>query len=217
MAVLPLLHKLRKKIHKTIALAQDILVMKMYEDFPKAVIHGGTAIWRCYGSNRFSEDVDVYLQPRDKNKKILEEFFNKLKSLGFSIRKFKLTNNTLFSKLSYENVEIRFEASFKNIKSIAKPFELTDGTFMNVLTLSAEDLILEKILAYKKRKKVRDIYDIAFLLKFVQDRNKIEKNLKEFIKTFQKPLDEKELSALIISGAVPNIEAMLEEITSWAK
>jgi predicted nucleotidyltransferase component of viral defense system len=88
---------------------------------------------------------------------------------------------------------------------------------MNVLTLSAEDLILEKILAYKKRRKVRDIYDIAFLLKFVQDRNKIEKNLKEFIKTFQKPLDEKELSALIISGAVPNIEAMLEEITSWAK
>ena len=75
MVVLPLHHKLKKKIHKTIALAQDILVMKMYEKFPNAIIHGETAIWRCYGSNRFSEDVDVYLQPKDKNKKILEDFF----------------------------------------------------------------------------------------------------------------------------------------------
>jgi predicted nucleotidyltransferase component of viral defense system len=56
--------------------------MKMYEKFPNAVIHGRTAIWRCYGSNRFSEDVDVYLQLKDKNKKILEDFFDNLKVLG---------------------------------------------------------------------------------------------------------------------------------------
>jgi predicted nucleotidyltransferase component of viral defense system len=217
MVVLPLHHKLKKKIHRTIALAQDILIMKMYEKFPNAVIHGGTAIWRCYGSNRFSEDVDVYLQPRDKNKKILEDFFDNLKALGFLMRKFKLTNNTLFSKLSYENVEIRFEAAFKDIKCIVKPFELTDGTFMNVLTLSAEDLILEKILAYRKRKKVRDVYDINFLLKFVNNREKIEKKLKEFLKTFEKPVDEKELSALIISGVAPSTKTILEEITSWVR
>jgi predicted nucleotidyltransferase component of viral defense system len=217
MVVLPLHHKLKKKIHRTIALAQDILIMKMYEKFPNAVIHGGTAIWRCYGSNRFSEDVDVYLQPRDKNKKILEDLFDNLKALGFLIRKFKLTNNTLFSKLSYENVEIRFEATFKDIKSIVKPFELTDGTFMNVLTLSAEDLILEKILAYRKRKKVRDVYDINFLLKFVNNRKKIEKKLKEFLKTFEKPVDEKELSALIISGVAPSTKTILEEIASWVR
>jgi predicted nucleotidyltransferase component of viral defense system len=217
MAVLPLHHKLKKKVHRTIALAQDILIIKMYEKFPNAVIHGGTAIWRCYGSNRFSEDVDVYLQPRDKNRKKLEDFFDNLRSLGFLIKKFKLTNNTLFSKLSYENVEIRFEAAFKDIKSIVKSFELTDGTFMNVLTLSAEDLILEKILAYKKRKKIRDIYDINFLLKFVSNRKKIEKDLKEFLKTFEKPVDEKELSALIISGVAPSTKTILEGIAAWVR
>jgi predicted nucleotidyltransferase component of viral defense system len=217
MVVLPLHHKLKKKIHRTIALAQDILIMKMYEKFPNAVIHGGTAIWRCYGSNRFSEDVDVYLQPKDKNKKTLEDFFDNLKALGFLIGKFKLTNNTLFSKLSYENVEIRFEAAFKDIKPIVKPFELTDGTFMNVLTLSAEDLILEKIFAYRKRKKVRDVYDISFLLKFVNNRKKIEKKLKEFLETFEKPVDEKELSALIISGVAPSTKTILEEIASWVR
>jgi predicted nucleotidyltransferase component of viral defense system len=217
MAVLPLHHKLKKKVHRTIALAQDILIIKMYEKFPNAVIHGGTAIWRCYGNNRFSEDVDVYLQPRDKNRKKLEDFFDNLRSLGFLIKKFKLTNNTLFSKLSYENVEIRFEAAFKDIKSIVKSFELTDGTFMNVLTLSAEDLILEKILAYKKRKKIRDIYDINFLLKFVSNRKKIEKDLKEFLKTFEKPVDEKELSALIISGVAPSTKTILEGIAAWVR
>jgi len=88
---------------------------------------------------------------------------------------------------------------------------------MNVLTLSAEDLILEKILAYRKRKKVRDVYDINFLLKFVNNREKIEKKLKEFLKTFEKPVDEKELSALIISGVAPSTKTILEEIASWVR
>jgi predicted nucleotidyltransferase component of viral defense system len=217
MVTIPLYHKLKKKIHKTIALAQDILIIKMYEKFTNAVIHGGTAIWRCYGSNRFSEDVDVYLPLKDKNKKTLEDFFDSLKSLGFATKKFKLTNNTLFSKLLYENVEVRFEASFKNIRSVVKPFELIDGNFINVLTISAEDLIIEKINAYKKRKKVRDVYDINFLLKFVENREKILKKLKEFIKNFEKPVDEKELSTIIISGVVPDTKTILEGIIEWVK
>jgi predicted nucleotidyltransferase component of viral defense system len=61
MVTLPIDKKLKKKIHKTVALAQDILVLELYDKFPSAVIHGGTAIWRCYGSNRFSEEIDVYL------------------------------------------------------------------------------------------------------------------------------------------------------------
>ena len=57
-----------KKIHKTIALAQDIIVLETYEKFPSTVIHGDRAIWRCYGSNRFSEDIDVYFPLSLKNK-----------------------------------------------------------------------------------------------------------------------------------------------------
>jgi predicted nucleotidyltransferase component of viral defense system len=140
-----------------------------------------------------------------------------LKSLGFIIKKFKLTNNKLFSKLLYENVEVRFEASFKNIRSVVKTFELVDGNFINVLTLSAEDLIIEKINAYKKRKKVRDFYDINFLLKFVENREKILKKLKEFIKNFEKPVDEKELPTIIISGVVPDTKTILEGIRAWVK
>jgi hypothetical protein len=55
LVILPLVKKLKKKIHRAIALAQDIIVLEIYEKSPSAVIHGGTAIWRCYGSNRFQK------------------------------------------------------------------------------------------------------------------------------------------------------------------
>jgi predicted nucleotidyltransferase component of viral defense system len=214
---IPLYQKLRKKSHKDIALAQDILIIELYKKFPDAVIHGGTAIWRCYGSNRFSEDVDVYLPKKYKNKETLEDFFEQLKASGLELIKFKLTNTTLFSKLIYGEVEIRLEAVFKEVKSVLKSFELTDGNSINVLTLSAEDFILEKILAYKKRKMVRDLYDIYFLLSFVSDKEKINKKLKDFIENIEKPLDEKNLPVLIISGVSPKVDEMIKVIKAWVK
>jgi predicted nucleotidyltransferase component of viral defense system len=214
---IPLYQKLRKKNHKDIALAQDILIIELYKKFPDAVIHGGTAIWRCYGSNRFSEDVDIYLPKKYKNKETLEDFFEQLKASGLELIKFKLTNTTLFSKLIYGEAEIRLEAVFKEVESVLKSFELTDGNSMNVLTLSAEDFILEKILAYKKRKMVRDLYDIYFLLSFVSDKEKINKKLKDFIENIEKPLDEKNLPALIISGVSPKVDEMIKVIKAWVK
>jgi len=40
--------------------------------FLMAVLHEGTVIWRCFKSNRFSEDLDFYLEKkrRGKNKKV---------------------------------------------------------------------------------------------------------------------------------------------------
>jgi len=214
---IPLYQKLKKKSHKEIALAQDILVIELYKKFPDAVIYGGTAIWRCYGSNRFSEDVDVYLPKKYKNKEILEEFFEQLKGSGLKLTKFKLTKDALFSELNYGEAEIRLEAVFKEVESFLKSFELTDGNSINVLTLSAEDFILEKILAYKKRKMVRDLYDIYFLLNFVSDREKINNKLKDFAESIEKPLDEKNLPALIISGVSPKVDEMIKVVKAWVK
>ncbi len=98
-------------------MAQDILVMQIYEDFPTAVIHDGTAIWRCYGSNRFSEDVDIYLPSNIKNTDI-KNFLDNLKKKNFIIEKFKKTNTSAFAKFSYSDVIIRCEIIFKNIKNL---------------------------------------------------------------------------------------------------
>ena len=87
MAQIPLALRLRKQVHRNVAVAQDIIVKELYGVFERAVLHGGTAIWRCYGGNRFSEDVDFYLQ-RDLKK--LDVFFRKLEENGFVINKRKI-------------------------------------------------------------------------------------------------------------------------------
>ena len=57
-----MIDKLKKKMHKDIALLQDIFIDILYEIFPDCVLHGGTAVWRCYNGTRFSEDIDVYIK-----------------------------------------------------------------------------------------------------------------------------------------------------------
>jgi predicted nucleotidyltransferase component of viral defense system len=189
----------------------------LYDKFPYAIIHGGTAIWRCYGSNRFSEDIDVYLLPTLKTVNF-QEFLESLKRKGLIVQKFKKTNNSVFVKFSYSEAIVRFEAVFKNVKNfVTKQFEMSDGTFILVKTLKPEEIIKEKVLAYLKRRKVRDLYDIFFLLRFVEKKEEIVKVLNQLIKNFQKPIDEKELKVLIISGSIPSVEEMIKEVSKWVK
>jgi predicted nucleotidyltransferase component of viral defense system len=217
MVILPLEKKLRKARDKTIALAQDILVMEIYNHFPKAIVHGGTAVWRCYGSNRFSEDVDLYF-PLEAKKANMKVFLDSLEAKGFVVEKFKKTNNSIFAKFSYSGVIVSCEAVFKNVKNfVVKPFEMIDGSSILVNTLLPEQIIEEKVHAYLKREKIRDLYDIFFLLKFVENKDLVKDALKLLIKKFKPPKDEKELKALIISGSVPTVKFMLEELRKWAK
>jgi predicted nucleotidyltransferase component of viral defense system len=217
MVILPLNKKLKKKMHKLIALAQDILVIELYDKFPSAIIHGDTAIWRCYGSNRFSEDIDFYF-PLALKKENFDKFLNDLKEKGFLIKKFKRTNNSIFAKFSYLNAIVSLEIVFKNIKKfLTKPFEMSDGTSILVNTLTPEDIIKEKVSAYLERKKVRDLYDIFFLLKFVEKKEDVKEILTKLVKNFEKPLDEKELKVLIISGSVPSVENMIKEVRKWVR
>ncbi len=115
MPILPLSSKLKKRVHRSIALAQDLLTIEVYRQFPRAVMHGGTAIWRCYNSNRFSEDVDFYL-PSNTGTATLQDLRQGLSSKNLAAEKFKKTNGTLFAKLSYTGTTVRLEAIFKDIK-----------------------------------------------------------------------------------------------------
>jgi predicted nucleotidyltransferase component of viral defense system len=217
MVILPISKKLKKRVHRLIALAQDILVIELYDKFPSTIIHGGTAKWRCYGSNRFSEDVDVYF-PLTLKKENFKRFLDDLKSKGFSVEKFKKTNNSIFAKFSYLDVIVSLEAVFKNIKNfLVRPFEMSDGSSILVNTLTPEDIIKEKVSVYLERRKIRDLYDIFFLLKFVEKRENIKGVLTKLISNFKKPLDEKELKVLIISGSAPSVENMLREVSKWVK
>ena len=213
--MIPIHLKLKRKAHKDVAYVQDLIVEEMYNYFPHAVIHGGTAIWRCYNGNRFSEDIDVYIE-KDNDK--LENFFKSLEKKGFQIIKKRIKSNSLYSNLRFNGIAVQFEALFKKIKNfVIKEYENTDGIFINVYTLSPEDLINEKAETYLKRKKIRDLYDLFFLLNYVSDKEKVTLSLRKLIKNFSKPDDEENLKAIIIIGAIPSSKDIIDYITRWVK
>ncbi len=209
MPQIPLILKLKKQAHKNIAAAQDMIIKELYAVFDKAVLHGGTSIWRCYGGNRFSEDIDVYI-PNDQE--MIDLLFENLKKEGFVVHKKKVTQKSLYSSMELNRTIVRFEALFKKPipKGMIKEYETANGNITAVYTLAPEELIKEKIQAYINRLRIRDLYDIFFLLRYVGDNGEILKDLRELILQFKKPIDEKGLRVLIVEGLVPDTESMLD-------
>ena len=92
---LPIIYKLKRESQKELAELQDEAIEVVYSLLQNAVIHGGTAIWRCYGGKRFSEDIDLYADYKEDFKVLLE---NELKKRGLILFKFRQTESTLFSQ-----------------------------------------------------------------------------------------------------------------------
>jgi len=210
-----LFNKLKKQQHKDIALLQDELVELVYSIFPDIVFHGGTSIWRCFQGNRFSEDIDLYYYETP-------DFENKLKQAildnNLNLLKFKKTENVIFSKIANSKVEVRLEIRLlerKNIifkNKIINQYEKAEGSSITIFSLTPDDLIIEKALAYKNRKLIRDIYDVYFLMSKVNLSTDQVNKLKEIIDLWQKPEDEKNLKTIVYVGAVPSFDQLLLQI-----
>ncbi|MBI4980134.1 nucleotidyl transferase AbiEii/AbiGii toxin family protein [Candidatus Woesearchaeota archaeon] len=205
MEQIPLQIRLKREVHRKIASAQDLIVKEVYSVFNKAVLHGGTAIWRCYSGKRFSEDLDFYL-PKDKEK--IEQLFENLKKGGFEIKKKKISDRSIYSELELARTSVRLEATFQDIPGVICDYEQSDGNFISIYSLTPEAFLAEKINTYLKRFKVRDLWDIFFLLKSVKDLKQI-KEMAAFIKNYKQPVDEENLKAILLEGIVPSAQEML--------
>lgn len=210
--MIPLILKLKKSSQKEIAKAQDLIVEEIYKVFDKAIIHGGTTIWRCYNGNRFSEDIDAYI-PKEISK--IDTLFESLGKKGFRILKKKVGKNSIYSNLELNRTIVRFEAIFKTINGVLKEYQTSEGNLITVYTLTPEELIKEKVNAYIKRFKIRDLYDIFFLLRYVKNKDSIKKELNLLISNFKQPADKKELKVLIIEGLTPDVDKMLQYIKTF--
>ncbi|MFH1257038.1 MAG: nucleotidyl transferase AbiEii/AbiGii toxin family protein [Candidatus Diapherotrites archaeon] len=207
---IPLSKRLRKRLHRELALLQDEVADIVYGISQGAVLHGGTAIWRCYQGNRFSEDLDFCLKA---GKNFRQEFSRKAVSSGLELRKFRQTANTIFSAVSNGAAEVRLEIALRTVKNpVVKPYEKADGSHMDVFTLSPECLLLEKIAAYCNRKLARDFYDIYFLNTKITERNAVKKEIRALLAKGIKPVDEKNLRTLIYSGAIPSYGQMVNAL-----
>ncbi len=211
---IPLHLKIRRRFHREIAWAQDVIVEVLYSVFPRAVLHGGTAIWRCYGGNRFSEDLDVYLEKRIEK---VNQLFDEIKRRGFEIQKRRVKESSLFSTLQLGGARVRLEGLFKRVGGVLREYETCEGNLLTVYALSPEKLLEEKVEAYLARYKVRDLYDAFFLLRLVEKSKNTVSAVSKMIKGFRTPVDEKELKTVVLYGAVPSAREMFEYMKRWVK
>ena len=162
MVNIPLQAKLKREIHRKIAYAQDLVVREVYSVFDKAVLHGGTAIWRCYKGKRFSEDLDFYFS-NDKRK--MGVLFENLKKAGFEIKKKKISENSIYSELELDRLSVRLEATFQKVSGVICDYEMSDGNILSIYSLTPEVFLIEKSNTYLKRFKVRDLWDVLLTSK----------------------------------------------------
>jgi predicted nucleotidyltransferase component of viral defense system len=208
MEKIPLQVRLKREVHRKIASAQDLIIKEVYSSFNKAVLHGGTAIWRCYSGKRFSEDLDFYF-PKDKER--IERLFESLKRRGFEIKKKKISGNSIYSELELDRTSVRLEATFQNIPGIICDYEMSDGNFISIYSLTPEVFLAEKINTYLKRFKVRDLWDVFFLLKSVEHLKNI-KEIESLVNNYKKPVDEENLKTILLEGIVPSAKEMIDYI-----
>lgn len=178
------------------------------------VLHGGTAVWRCYGGNRFSNDIDVYLVSKEHMGKIRAGIGEAAEAYGISVEKVKDTGHLVFIGLAVSTMYLKIEINYweKGIRPIAGRFEKVNGNYMEVRTLSAEDLILEKIAAYSDRRFIRDIYDIYILSDKVLESKAIGEKVLKFIGGIEPPVNAEVLRSLIYAGPAPSFDSMIRHI-----
>ena len=155
---------------------QDILLFYIYKQTNLLVFKGGTALCKLYGLQRFSEDLDFSLM-KDLNaeeviKKILQSINNT------EIKEIKRLKDSLLIKIAFKGIltrhnTIRVDINFKN--TIFEKFDVKnyvssyiDINPFNLRVLSLKEIVAEKIHALLNRESARDLYDLFFLLKFVE-------------------------------------------------
>ncbi|MEK6894208.1 MAG: nucleotidyl transferase AbiEii/AbiGii toxin family protein [Nanoarchaeota archaeon] len=205
---IPLQARLKREVHRKIAYAQDLIAKEVYLVFDRAVLHGGTAIWRCYGGKRFSEDLDFYF-PKDKKR--IETLFENLEKAGFNIIKKKISNSSVYSELEFDRTSVRLEATFQKVSGTIHDYEMSDGNIISIYSLTAPEFLAEKSRTYLKRLKVRDLWDVFFLIKMINDPHSI-KEIGELINNYKKPIDESDLKVILLEGIVPSADEMIHYI-----
>ncbi len=193
---------------------QDIAVAALYNVDQTAVLHGGTAIWRCYAGNRFSDDLDIYLRSTKRIEAVRNGLAFSLSRVGAWIAGSSAIGNSTVIVVEAEGSRVKLEFGLPKgrIRPIAKNYERTDGTFTTVLTLSAEDFIVEKMDTYMSRRYMRDMYDIFHLAGMAEKSSGLRRKVCAFINSAQDPVNEDSLKAIVYSGAVPSYEDIVAEI-----
>ena len=168
---------------------QDILLFNIYKQTNLLIFKGGTALYKLYGLQRFSEDLDFTLIENLNIEEIIKKYLNNIKDS--KIKNVKKLKNSISIKIAFKGIitkynTVRIDISLKNV--ILDKFDVKNHTSpypdinpFNLRVLSLKEMVAEKIHSLLNRESARDLYDLFFLLKFVDlDKQLITKKLKIF-------------------------------------
>jgi predicted nucleotidyltransferase component of viral defense system len=205
---IPLVKVLKGKLLK-IAELQDAVILELSRRF-YFVIHGGLAVWRVYGGKRFSIDIDIYHDDP-------ENLANSISS-SFKVTKLKLTSSRVLYMRLKNSVEVELEASpmLGGRKVVEADYWLVDGGSIIVRTLTQEDLVKEKVMAFLERWKSKDLYDIYYLLD-ICDPESIREEIRLLAERLRKPDDFSGLRELILMGIPPSFNTIEKKVRKYAK
>ena len=131
------------------------------------VLKGGTALSLYYGLNRYSEDID--LDAKSNNMDITKLLKSNKNFRDYNITIKKDTDTVFRTMLDYGgqshlgNYPLKIEVSNRN-KIFLQQGSLTYTNIDGVNVYNISELIDMKIAAFNGRDKVRDLYDLNFLL-----------------------------------------------------
>jgi len=153
---------------------------RRYED---AVFKGGTCLRYLFGFDRFSEDLDFdFLTSPDEFKSQVRSALKEVDLVGFSsaFSREERFEDAYTCEVNFEGPlhegtsqtknKIRIDAGKRTgtLRSpewrlISSEYPETRDQFL-VLTMSEEEMLVEKIIAMTERNKGRDLYDVWFML-----------------------------------------------------
>ncbi len=207
---------------------EDVLVSMLYGRYKGLVFHGGTAIWRCYSGNRFSRDIDFYLDAAKDKRTQYRELAGFLKDRGFAIKEKGYDGaNGVMHFLVESTTKMKVDINLKRKEGVPAEYVNVDGSRMVVLALTPEELLEEKIDAYEdkmqgknrfREPEVQDLYDIYHLTTIIKSRkSKIVGRLRVLVKAVESnpPPNLRSLDHLILSGAAPTFSFMMKKIKGW--
>ena len=190
---------------------QHLVLKYLYESTTtEFVFKGGTALQKCYGLQRFSEDLDFTFQGKKNNiPEIIEKINQKLNLLYESTylkpkQRRKIGNSEKFifkikgpsfsgNVLTY--VSLRLDISLREhvlvgpVSKIITPIYPMIPSY-SVFLMSEEELLAEKIRAIISRNNARDVYDLWYLLqkKIKLNKDFVRQKLDYQKKTYSKKL-----------------------------
>lgn len=179
---------------------QDVLLFILYKKYARELVFkGGTALSKCYGFDRFSEDLDFTVNDINNLKETLDyglKDFNIKYELDE--KKFKDSlqikisiNGPLFNGSKQSLCTVKLDFSFREKVLLGKEIikirpNLASLPFFDVIIMNKKEIFAEKIRAIMTRKQARDLYDLYYLDDSVCEIELINKKLSYYNMSFNK-------------------------------